>query len=1176
MYVFGPFRLDPEAEILFRDGEPLPLGKRAVALLRVLVEQAGKPVSKDALLEAAWAGLVVEESNLPVQVAAVRKVLGREPGGERWIETLPRRGYRFVGPVDRADRVSVATASSTRPAASPSQAGPAHVAATPRMEPQRRQLTIMVCTVVASMPPAGDLDPEELSEWIAPFHNLVADVASRFGGFIAQLLGDGAHVYFGYPAAHEYDAEHAVRAGLAILAAVSTPKTPSDVTLLARVGIATGMVVVGEQPGASDTKQRVVIGEAPNLAARLQTVAAPGELIIAGSTRRLVGDMFDSHPATSDRLTGLSPSVEAWQVRAETAGVSRFDVRRAGKMSPFVGRQEEMDLLMRRWEQAKTGDGRVVLLSGEPGIGKSRIAETLLACLAGQPHTPLRYFCSPHHTNSPLYPFIAQLERAAGFEPANSAEAKLDKLEALIKRTSKNLPRDLALISGLLSVPTNGRYPAPAVSPQQKREMTLAALLDQLDGEAAQGTVLIVVEDAHWIDPTSLDLLDRTVARAADLPLLLLITLRPEVEPAWVGQPHVTILPLSRLGRRDSVGMLDGITKGKALPNAVVEQVLAHTDGVPLFIEELASTLLESGVLRETPNSHVLDAPLPPLAIPTTLQASLVARLDRLGWVKEVAQIGATIGREFSHELIAAVSSLAPLELDAALERLTASGLTSRRGIPPIAIYSFKHALVQDAAYATMLKSGRRQLHARIAEAIEQLRPEATESEPELLAWHYTRAGRAGPAIEYWRRAGQQSVARYANREAIGHFERALEQLAVLALGEERDWLEADLRLAQAVPLIAVHGYGAQEVEFCALRAKELADLRPGWAGHFALHRLVWNSHMLRHPMPRTISLARHLLSFAERSGDPAQTAVACRALGFSLLFAGELVEADAVLARGAIHADGVKATDFAAYGENPSILCRLGGGWVRSLMGSPDMALRMIGEGLELARASGNPHPISWALGILAVAHKLRCDAPSTQRAASEAVEVAGQHSLPQWLGFAELWLGWALGQLGQGAEGLALLQVAQRRLHDTGAILFTVMSNCVLAEAGLLAGRPQTALEHLATAQEHAEHYGEGFMLAEIHRLHATAMCALNAPASECEGQLRTALDIAQRQGAKTWELRAAVDLARLWRDQSRITDAHDLLARVYASFTEGFDFPDLIEARFLLDELDAPTSN
>ena len=414
-------------------------------------------------------------------------------------------------------------------------------------------------------------------------------------------------------------------------------------------------------------------------------------------------------------MKGLPQPVEAWQVRGEAAGVSRFEARRAGALSPLVGRQEEIELLLRRWDQAKLGEGRVVLLSGEPGIGKSRIAESLLVRLEGEPHARLRYFCSPHHTHSPLYPFIAQLERAASFEPGSSARAKLDKLEALLKPTAKNLPRDVALIAELLAVPADGRYPALAVSPQQKREMTLTALLDQLDGVAAQSPVLIVFEDVHWIDPTSLDLLDRTVARVADLPVLLVVTFRPELQPTWVGQPHVTMLPLSRLGRRDSAGIIAGVTKGKALPDAVVEQVLAHTDGVPLFIEELTSTLLESGLLRETPDRYVLDGPLPPLAIPTTLQASLVARLDRLASVKDVAQIGAAIGREFSHELIAAVAALAPMDLDAALERLTASGLISRRGTPPDATYSFKHALVQDAAYATMLKSRRRQLHASIA-----------------------------------------------------------------------------------------------------------------------------------------------------------------------------------------------------------------------------------------------------------------------------------------------------------------------------------------------------------------------------------------------------------------------------------------------------------------------------
>ena len=456
---------------------------------------------------------------------------------------------------------------------------------------------------------------------------------------------------------------------------------------------------------------------------RLQAAASPGEIVIAASTRRLVGRMFDCRALGADETKGLPQPAEAWQVRGETAGVSRFEARRRGVLSPLVGRQEEIELLLRRWDQAKLGEGRVVLLSGEPGIGKSRIAETLLARLEGEPHARLRYFCSPHHTHSPLYPFIAQLERAAGFEPGDDAGAKLDKLEALLKPTARNVPRDVALIAELLGVPADGRYPALAVSPQQKREMTLTALLDQLDGVAAQSPVLIVFEDAHWIDPTSLDLLDRTVARVANLPVLLVVTVRPELQPTWVGEPHVTMLPLSRLGRRDSAGIIGGVTRDKALPDAVVEQVLAHTDGVPLFVEELTSTLLESGLLRETPDRYVLDGPLPPLAIPTTLQASLVARLDRLASVKDVAQIGAAIGREFSHELIAAVSALAPMDLDAALERLT--------GLRP-------HLPARNAAGRDLLVQAR-------AGTGRRLRHDAQEPAAAVACGHRQSAGRAVP-----------------------------------------------------------------------------------------------------------------------------------------------------------------------------------------------------------------------------------------------------------------------------------------------------------------------------------------------------------------------------------------------------------------------------------------------
>jgi DNA-binding SARP family transcriptional activator/class 3 adenylate cyclase len=620
----------------------------------------------------------------------------------------------------------------------PIDAGSSAVAARPA-DPDRRQLTIMACGM--AVPLSAGIDPEDARDLLATFHKAVDAVAARFDGFIAQHLGDRVLVYFGYPTAHEHDAEQAVRAGRAALDAVGAQSAAHDAPLQARVGIATGLVVVGDEPATGDTP--LAIGEAPSLAAQLLAVAAPGEVVIAASTRRLVGRLFDCRALAAGELEGVPPSVEAWQVRGEMPGISRFEARRAGKLSPLVGREEEMELLLRRWDQAKGGEGRVVLLSGEPGIGKSRIAEDLLAQLAGEPHARLRYFCSPHDAHSPLHPITAQLEQAAGFEPGSSAGAKLDKLEALLKPAARNVPRDLALIADLLSVPTEGRYPPLAVTPQQKREMTLAALLDRLEGLAARSPVLIVFEDVHWIDPTSLDLLDRTIARVADLPALLVVTFRPELQPTWVDQPHVTMLSLSCLGRRESAGIIVGIAKGKALPEPLIEQVVARADGVPLFIEELTSTLLEGGLLRETAESYVLDGPLPSLAIPTTLQASLVARLDRLGSVKDVAQIGAAIGREFSYELLGAVASLVPADLDAALERLTASGLVSRRGAPPIATYSFKQALVQDAAYDTLLRSRRRQLHASIATVLVERFPALAESLPEVVAHHFTEAARA-------------------------------------------------------------------------------------------------------------------------------------------------------------------------------------------------------------------------------------------------------------------------------------------------------------------------------------------------------------------------------------------------------------------------------------------------
>jgi class 3 adenylate cyclase len=1023
---------------------------------------------------------------------------------------------------------------------------------------ERRQLTIVACNLVDSTALSARLDPEDMRDLIASFHKVIADVVARFDGFVAQYPGEGVLIYFGYPAAHEHDTEQAVRVGLAILDAVGTLKASPGVLLQARAGIATGLVVVGEPLGSDGTGQRVAIGETPNLAARLQAVAAPGEVVIAASTRRLVGRMFDCRPLGAEEVKGLPQAVEAWQVRGVAAGVSRFEARRAGALSPLVGRQEEIDLLLRRWDQAKRGEGRVVVLSGEPGIGKSRIAETLLERLDGEPQARLRYFCSPHHTHSPLYPFITQLEWAAGFEPGSGARAKLDRLEALLKPTSRNMPRDLALIADLLSLPTDGRYPALAVSPQQKREMTLTAILDQLDGMATQGPVLIVVEDGHWIDPTSQDLLDRMVARIANLPVLLVVTVRPELQPTWVGQPHVTMLPLSRLGRRDSARIIAGVSGNKELPDAVVEQVLAHTDGVPLFIEELTSTLLESGLLREKTDRYELDGPLPRLAIPTTLQASLVARLDRLGPVNDVAQIGAAIGREFAHELVAAVSDLAPMDLAAGLERLTGSGLVSRRGTPPDAAYAFKHALVQDAAYGTLLKSRRRQLHSNIAKVLVERFPAMAESQPEVVAHHFTEASLASEAIDYWRRAGRLASARSANREAVTSFEQALHLLKRQPETRERleQAIDTYFALWHALQPLSDRARMAEHIHEAEMLTRKLGD-QPRLMRILTLRA---NQCQAVGDYDEAVRFGQEALTIARAVGDRGSEMVVTMAQGVTHIVRGELRDAAILLERIIELGRDLRHERLAA--RSRAHLAD-----VLSQFGRFDEAIGHAETAVQIAEAADHPVTLYFALLDLGRVHLRRGDLANGTRVLERCLDLCRTRQISVGIPLVAAILGAAYALAGRADEALPLVagaveEFCHRPRHVRPAL--------ILLCAGVAchsAGRIDEAAAHAREALELTRRLGA--RASEADALCLAGDVASTRGADEATGYYREALTLADTLGMRPLVAHCHLGLGKLCRRAGARKQAQEHAATATTMYRE-------MGMRFWLEQAEVEASS
>jgi class 3 adenylate cyclase/predicted ATPase len=1048
------------------------------------------------------------------------------------------------------------------------QAAVGRVDRAPATEAERRQLTVMFCDLVGSTELSARLDPEDLRDIVAAYHRAVAEIVAEFDGFVSRFMGDGVLVYFGFPQAHEDDAERAVRAGLGAIDAVGRLDVKSA-KLQARVGIATGLVVVGDLIGEGSAQEQSVVGETPNLAARLQALAEPNMVVIAAVTRRLVGDLFEYRDIGRVEVKGIAALVPAWQVLRSSAVASRFEALRGSALTPLVGRDEELDLLLRRWARAKAGYGQVVLISGEPGIGKSRITAELEGRLHAEPHFRLRYFCSPYRQVSALFPFIDQLGRAAGFAVDEPPATRLEKLEALLARAEPP-DEDVAFLADLLSLPASERYPLPNLSPQRNKERTLEALIRQLEGLARQQPLVMVFEDAHWIDPTSRELLDLTIERVRSLPVLLIVTFRPEFQPPWTGQPQVTMLALNRLDGRDRAALIEQIAGGKPLPNDVIVQIADRTDGVPLFVEELTKSVLESGLLREEADRYVLDRALPSLAIPTTLHDSLMARLDRLASVRLVAQIGAAIGREFSYALLRTVSRLPEDELQTALARLVASELVFQRGTPPDAVYSFKHALVQSVAHGSLLRSTRQEFHAQIAQALEVHSPELMDTQPELLAQHYAEAGLVEKSAGLWGRAGQRSVARSAMAEAAAQFQKGLDQMALLPDTPERQREELELHSELGAVLMAVKGQGALETGQAYARAHELWE-RLGSPLEFL--RVPYGRsrhHAARGELVLAQRLDEDLLRLGRQRNDSAGLILGHLSSGRTLMFAGRFALSRSHLEEALeVYDPNPQRSLIHRAGTHPQANSQAFLGIVLFCLGFPDQALAWSNAAIAEARSLVHPPSLALSLAYCAILHTLDGKIVDLDERAAELIAVATEQGFPLYRAAGMIFRGYASVENGDLDEGLSLLRNGLIAYRATETEVWVPHHIALLAGGCAIAGQIEEAVTLLDDAMRVAERNGERLFVTELNRYKGQLLLRQGSP-DAAEELYRKALSIGEEQEAKLWELRAATSLARLWGEQGRRTEARDLLAPIYGWFTEGFDTADLLDAKALLDEL------
>ncbi|MGE5386034.1 MAG: adenylate/guanylate cyclase domain-containing protein [Betaproteobacteria bacterium] len=1078
------------------------------------------------------------------------------------LPTLSESDLRSIGlPLGHARKLALAAAK-LNPAQSPSPLP--EPAPAPAVEPERRQLTVMFCDLVGSTALSSRLDPEDLRTIIQRYQKTCADVVARYGGFLAQYLGDGILVYFGYPQAQEDAAERAVRTGLEIIAAVNQLDVPATAQIQVRIGVATGLAVVGDLIGRGASAQAAVIGQTPNLAARIQSLAEPGCMTIAESTRKLVGNLFEYRDLGLQRLKGIDGEVGVLQVVGERQNAARFEsIRQTG--GDCVGRQREVDFLLEKWRATIAGDGQIVLAWGEAGIGKSRLLRQLNKQLEGESLIRVNVQCSPQHLLSPLYPIISSNQRFMGLRPEESVDEKLDKIEQML--AVGNQVEKAPLLAALMSVPTTGRYPSLTLTAEEQKEQTLQMCVDFVLDMASRQPVLYQVEDAHWIDPTTEELLTRLVAQIPRHRIFLLVTGRPECRPPWLDKPNVSLLDLGRLGETEIRLMVQSIA-GKALPEAVISQILAKTDGVPLFVEELTRTVLESGLLHETGECWELNGPLPPMAIPLTLQDSLMARLDRLSSAKEVVQVASAIGRSFSYAMLAAVMDTPESQLRTALERLFKAGLIFPRGEPPGAEYWFKHALVQDAAYESLLRSRRAVLHARIVRAMETHFAETLESQPELLAHHAARADLTEKAITYGLQAGRRALARSANREAMQLLGTAIE--LTQSLPDEKTRLEAELNLQLALgqACLALHGYAAHETAEVFGRARELAERVDKPQQYYAMLYGLYANNVINGRLNLADDLAQRFLERASQEGDRGHRCIGHRMVGVVAFYRGQLGSALEHQQQAIAQYDATLHRKLALrFGTDIGVTAQIYLGWIESILGRHETAARHVAQAIEQARGIEHALSLGQAFHTDCVIAAVAKNYPALLTASRTALQFCEKNNLGYYLFWARNFNALAESML-SGPEKFAPTRRSFANLSEFNKTVAAWWFHSWTAEILLLDGKPEQAMLEIDAATTLIAANNERWGQAEIERIHGECLLAMPfAAIDEAEHWLRNAVASAKAVGALTFELRAAQSLYRLLTRSGRAEEGMALLAPICGQFTEGLNSAELLAAKAII---------